>query len=101
MGNKDSEGRYASHCGITCICPSWVDLAIALFGASMIPNMNVMNSYIKRPIICVSFFGLDKPTMMPPNITMTGPLLKPENSDLLDILREKNEDLYNWLEDAH
>jgi hypothetical protein len=30
-----------------------------------------------RVIICLSFYGLDKPSMLPPNIHLTGPCLKP------------------------
>ena len=30
----------------------------------------------ERPMICVSFFGLDQPSLLPPNLVVTGPLLR-------------------------
>lgn len=46
-----------------------------------------------------SFWGLDKAQSLPPNYVLTGPLTKsPEN--LVQSLKEKDLDLYQWLEEA-
>ena len=50
----------------------------------------------KRVVICASFFGLEETEAVPPNIVMAGPFSKPP-SDLIPILKEKDEKLYNWL----
>lgn len=33
----------------------------------------------ERTIICVSFFGLDPPMMKPPNVVLTGPLMRSDD----------------------
>jgi len=51
----------------------------------------------KRTVICTSFFGLEAGEVVPPNVTLTGPFSDPP-SDLLPVLKEKDETLYNWLD---
>lgn len=46
-----------------------------------------------------SFFGIEKPLCLPPNIKLIGTINK-EQSFLIEQLKEKNMELYEWLEDA-
>ena len=46
-----------------------------------------------------SYFGLEKPICIPPNIKMIGPINK-DPTELMEILQEKDMKLYQWLEDA-
>jgi hypothetical protein len=55
-----------------------------------------MLSYNQRIVICATFFGLEESEAIPPNFVMTGPFSDPP-TDLLPILKEKDEKLYDWL----
>ena len=57
------------------------------------------NSFNKRTILLNSFWGLEKAQAFPPNYVVTGPLYKPQG-DLLPILNEKDETLFNWMNKA-
>lgn len=46
-----------------------------------------------------SYFGLERAVCIPPNIKMLGPINK-EPSELMEILKEKDMKLYEWLEEA-
>lgn len=46
-----------------------------------------------------SFYGLEPATCLPPNIQLIGSIDKPPTA-LIEGLKKKNMDLYNWLEDA-
>ncbi len=46
-----------------------------------------------------SFWGFEKPLMLPPNIVVTGPLVK-NKENLIDDLYKKDPNLYQWLEDS-
>lgn len=46
-----------------------------------------------------SFWGYEKPVLLPPNVQLIGPLTK-SNSPWMEMLKEKDEALFNWLEDA-
>ena len=46
-----------------------------------------------------SFFGIEKPVCLPPNFKLIGPLDKPP-AELRNQLKEKDMQLFNWLEDA-
>ena len=46
-----------------------------------------------------SYFGLDKPICIPPNIKMIGAINK-DPTELMKLLQEKDMKLYQWLEDA-
>lgn len=56
-------------------------------------------SFPKRLLLINSFWGLDKAMAVPPNWIPTGPLFRPP-ADLLPILKEKNEELFNWMNEA-
>ena len=57
------------------------------------------NSFNRRTVVINSFFGLEKPIAMPPNFVVTGPLTKPQG-DLLSILKQKDEALFDWMNAA-
>lgn len=46
-----------------------------------------------------SFFGLEKPVCLPPNVKLIGSIFN-ESSNMIKSLKEKDMNLYNWLEDA-
>ena len=46
-----------------------------------------------------SFFGLEKPICISPNINMIGPVSKDE-TELKKQFIEKDKELFDWLEDA-
>lgn len=46
-----------------------------------------------------SYFGLEKPLCLPPNFKLIGNINK-EPTQLVEALKQKDMDLYNWLEDA-
>lgn len=50
-------------------------------------------------MIVNSYFGLDKPVALPPNVTLTGPLVKMDDSLLTD-LAKKAPDIGKLLDDA-
>ena len=41
--------------------------------------MAYLRSLKHRPILLNSFFGFEKPCALPPNATITGPVVRPEN----------------------
>lgn len=50
--------------------------------------------------ICTSFWGFEQPTSLPPNFVLTGPMLTEDEATFQSQLREKNERLALWLDDA-
>jgi hypothetical protein len=50
-------------------------------------------------VLINSFWGFEKAMELPPNYVMTGPLMKPAG-DLLPILEEKDQGLFEWLNKA-
>ena len=56
-------------------------------------------SFSNRVVLVNSFFGLEKPACFPPNIFMMGAMIKSQQ-ELLVQFKERNLDLYNWVEDA-
>ena len=46
-----------------------------------------------------SFFGLEKPTSIPPNIKIVGPMA-PSQDQKLAKLKEDEPQLFKWLQDA-
>ena len=59
-----------------------------------------MASLQKRLVLLHSFWGLEKPQALPPNLVMLGPISKPP-TDLLVKLKEKDAVLSDWLDKAH
>lgn len=66
--------------------------------SNKLTDMWNINSY--RITICNSFFGLDKPALLPPNFNMVGPLIKQSDEDMMKNLQEKDPDLFEWVESA-
>ena len=62
-------------------------------------NQCLQESIKHRIVLCNSFIGLDKPCLLPPNVTMTGPLLE-SSSVLLDKLKEQDKEVFDFLEGA-
>ena len=64
-----------------------------------IGNRIYQDGFSSRVVLSNSFFGLEEPRPLPPNIHLTGPLVQPQG-DLLKDLKEKHNKLYQWLEEA-
>ena len=47
-----------------------------------------------------TFFGLEEPLQLPPNVHLTGPNINPSSADNMAILKEKDPRIFEWLEDA-
>lgn len=58
-----------------------------------------MFAHDRRVVICTSFVGYEPAEAVPPNVVFTGPLVDPPTG-LLPVLKEKDETLFNWLEQA-
>ena len=54
-----------------------------------------------RIMISSSFFGLEEPILLPPNIHLTGPNIDPDQEHLKTLLGEKDPKLLKFLDDAH
>lgn len=61
---------------------------------------SAFRSNANRIVICNSFFGLDKPCSLPPNVNLVGPLVKQSEDDMMKNLREKDPVLFEWVEEA-
>jgi UDP:flavonoid glycosyltransferase YjiC (YdhE family) len=57
-------------------------------------------SLTKRVVLINSFWGFDKHQLMPPNLVMTGPLVK-HASELQVTLEMKDPKLKAWMDNAH
>lgn len=60
-------------CGCLCLCPSLASTYLSCCVGGKFHNLQTTIKH--RVILCNSFFGLDQPTSLPPNVTMTGPLV--------------------------
>jgi hypothetical protein len=56
-----------------------------------------MKAHQHRLVICNSFFGLEPGEAVPPNVVLTGPFYD-SPTDLLPVLKEKDDKLYDWLD---
>lgn len=54
----------------------------------------------EHSIICTSFFGLEKPSHIPPNHTLTGPLMQLDKAALAENLVVKDPELAQWLDQS-
>ena len=72
------EGRvWGSPCGCVCLCPTMYDIFNDLFFRySATPEFKrIAVSCAERVTISTTFFGFEKPTYVPPNVVLTGPLI--------------------------
>ena len=54
----------------------------------------------EKIILLNSFFGLEKHTMLPPNITMTGSLTQRDTLKVMQQFKEKDKKLFQWVQKA-
>lgn len=76
-----------------------IELGVVCFGTNK-RMVEIWKTQKWRMIMSNSFFGLDKPGLLPPNITFTGPLIDTDDNGIMERLQEKDPELYTWLEDA-
>lgn len=93
-------------CGCFCIFKSCSMVLLDIFEYFWYVNddlkrtkrMQVAQS--KRICLTSTFFGLEEPCLIPPNLHLTGPNVKPQNKDLMAVLKEKDLKIYDWLQEA-
>ena len=94
--------RTTSWCGFLCISPHYLDAIIkgfsVVFGQPK-AFYDKTRTFQHRTVLCSTFFGMDKPALMPPNFIVHGPVMKPLEG-MMKALSEKDPELYQWLEDA-
>lgn len=92
-----------SCCGCICIFRTLIaSLTFDFLRMYMKHNTAAADTYLahnRRVIICTSFFGLEPAVSTAPNIVFTGPLFDPP-TDLLPLLKQKDEKLSDWLDKA-
>jgi hypothetical protein len=110
MRNVPAIGRKCTctWCGCLCIYKdltwAFLDFFVPILFRNFpkaIRRSKIINFQQNLIYICTSFWGLEEPYLLPPNLHLVGPSVKPASGDLLQILKEKDERIYNWLEDAH
>jgi hypothetical protein len=96
-------------CGCLCVCKNSM---MAMFDGAMccydlsypnlrLPERSIMDRFqANRISIVPTFFGLEAPLMLPPNFHVTGPNLDPNSANMVANLKEKDIDVYNFLEGA-
>jgi len=88
--------------GLMCIGPHYLDAIIKgfakVFGQPQ-EFYDVARTFQSRTIICSTWPGFDLPALLPPNVILHGPVMKPM-SGMMKSLSEKDPGLYAWLEDA-
>ena len=74
-----SASRLHSCCGMFCLHMAIIDFFLEWNSSFWITKKYKDHFYgvAERIVICNSFFGLDQPAMLPPNIVLTGPLMRP------------------------
>ena len=55
----------------------------------------------RRMILCNSFWGLERATLVSPNVRMTGGLAESKYAKMVKKIRQTDGDLFEWLEKAH
>lgn len=97
----DMRNKTCSCCGMIWIQQTCLHLFVGCIYKRLMTFI-YPNFYSKRHEfiwMVNSFWGLDKPRLLPPNIHLTGPLTK-STAPYMELLKQKDIDLYNWLEDA-
>lgn len=51
----------------------------------------------RRMILCNSFWGLERATLVSPNVRLTGGLAEPKYTKMVKKIRKTDENLFNWL----
>lgn len=73
-----------------------------MFGAPpQIPKMHQTER--ERYILSTTFFGFEKPMLLPPNVCLSGPVFNYDEGgtqEMMDRLKEKDPDLFQWICDA-
>lgn len=100
------KGNYQACCGCLCICPDAAIQGVQCMSACMkskdqdnLGAIKLSTTIKNRAVLVNSFFGFEKPCSLPPNVTLTGPLVQPAPS-VVDELAEKNPAVSEFLSSA-
>jgi hypothetical protein len=81
-------------CGCFCVCKNMMWCALDGANAAMsgsnkdILRRNRIQAYQRNRIyVSATFFGLEEPTLLPPNVHLTGPNIQPSTADNMAILK--------------
>lgn len=91
--------QTCSCCGLICVRRTCLRAFISCFYKTMKYYAQIVHAQYNHIWMVNSFWGLDEPRCLPPNITLTGPLTR-QSAPYMERLREKDTPLYNWLQDA-
>lgn len=89
-------------CGFLCVKQTLIEFFIHKIFTPFVLSRATNRARREVPshiVICHSFWGLEKPSPIPPNIVMTGPLMR-ESTNLMERLQEKDPKLLAWLNEA-
>jgi hypothetical protein len=88
-------------CGIVCFRESCKDCMLRVMFSNM--SKDVWPYFAtwseKRTLLFNSFWGLERPICLPPNVQLIGPLSHPPEK-LVEELKAKDPELFEWLEEA-
>lgn len=92
--------QASSCCGMICVKRTclrafvgWITNKVAKY------SKECNNSQYDNIWMVDSFWGMDKPVCLPPNILLVGPLTD-HQTNYTETLKQKDPELFNWLEDA-
>lgn len=97
--------RTCACCGIICILEPFI-LSIRQMsisgpcGSQTSLMARHVNRLPERLVLMNSFWGLEPPALLPPNIRLTGPLNTCDQVDALKVLNSKHKELLSFLQDA-
>ena len=99
---------YAEHSCFCCLCICPDSFYDQMKCYSCISNcfkkneqgfIDTLQSLKRRPLLVNSYFGIDKPIALPPNVTLTGPLVNGD-ADLSDDIAQKAPEISQFLNSA-
>lgn len=98
---KYSSSVCSSLCGCICIFQSFNQCLGLTIGRLVYSRKQIdyFRSWVERPLLINSFWGLDRAQSLPPNYFLTGPLSKPSHK-LMDDFERKDPDLLKWMDKA-
>lgn len=90
-----------SCCGLLCVKQNILQYMTQVFIKTYQEKKYIeyWHKFNERTCLVNSFYGLEKAMAAPPNYVYTGPLSPPQEN-LMVILQQKDEALFNWLNEA-
>ena len=89
-------------CGIFCLLESAFINYLVNWNRTLQTTrmLNHIKNLHERLILVNSFWGFEKPTLLPPNIRMTGPLVKRDYDHAMSFMDKHYKEMLRWLDEA-